>query len=317
MRRASSRADAAADRGDRRRRRHRPGHRLAGSRRRARTDRRLRPAARRRATPAQSSWAAAGMLAPVTEVHYGEEALLTLTLAARDRWAAFAARARRRPAGSTRDTAPRARSSVARDADDLARFEELAVFQAKLGLDVTRLRAREVRALEPALSPRVRGGFLVAGDHSVDNRALVLALRAACARAGVELRAEPVHDLDDARRGDGDRRGRRGERAAAARAPRAAGQGSAAAPARRAAADPHDPRRRHLPRPARRRPADRGRHRRGEGRRRARHRRWRSTSCCAPRTSCVPGVTELAFTEAVVGLRPAHGRQRAADRPLG
>src|SRR6195952_2570015 len=32
--------------------------------------------------PGQSSWAAAGMLAPVTEVHYAEEALLALTPAA-------------------------------------------------------------------------------------------------------------------------------------------------------------------------------------------------------------------------------------------
>ncbi len=146
--------------------------------------------------PAQSSWAAAGMLAPVTELHYGEEALLTLTLAARDRWAAFAAEVEQ-----ASDVSPGYRTtgtiSVARDADDLARFEELAAFQTKLGLEVERLRARETRALEPALSPRVRGGFIVSGDFSVDNRALVLALREACRRAGVELRAEPVGALGD------------------------------------------------------------------------------------------------------------------------
>jgi glycine oxidase len=147
-----------------------------------------------RQAPAQSSWAAAGMLAPVTEVHYGEEALLTLTLAARDRWAAFAEQVQ---ASSGIDPGYRTGGtvSVARDGDDLARFEELAVFQAKLGLELTRLRAREARALEPALSPRVRGGFVVTGDHSVDNRALVHALRQACAAAGVELRAEAVRDL--------------------------------------------------------------------------------------------------------------------------
>ena len=146
--------------------------------------------------PAQSSWAAAGMLAPVTELHYGEEALLTLTLAARDRWATFAAEVEQASAISPgyRTTGT---ISVARDADDLARFEELAVFQTKLGLEVQRLRARETRALEPALSPRVRGGFIVSGDYSVDNRALVFALREACRRAGVELRAEPVSALAD------------------------------------------------------------------------------------------------------------------------
>lgn len=41
----------------------------------------------------------------------------------------------------------------------------------------------------------MRGAFVVAGDHSVDNRALVHGLRAACRAAGVELRAEPVPDL--------------------------------------------------------------------------------------------------------------------------
>ncbi len=145
--------------------------------------------------PAQSSWAAAGMLAPVTEVHYGEEALLTLTLAARDRWADFAAELA--AAGSDPGYRTKGTLSVARDADDLAHFEELSVFQAKLGLEVTRLRSREVRALEPALSPRVRGAYVVTGDHSVDNRALVHSLRTACSAAGVDLRPEPVHELAD------------------------------------------------------------------------------------------------------------------------
>jgi glycine oxidase len=38
----------------------------------------------------------------------------------------------------------------------------------------------------------VRGGILAAGDHQVDNRALVAALLAACARAGVVLAPERV-----------------------------------------------------------------------------------------------------------------------------
>ena len=145
-------------------------------------------------SPQQSSWAAAGMLAPVTEVHYGEEALLALTLAARDRWPSFA-----QELTQASGIAPGYRTdgtlSIARDGDDLARLDELAVFQTKLGLEVTKLRSREVRQLEPALSPRVRGGYLVTGDHSVDNRALILGLREACLRVGVTLHHEEVHDL--------------------------------------------------------------------------------------------------------------------------
>ncbi len=147
-------------------------------------------------TPVQSSWAAAGMLAPVTELHYGEEALLTLTLAARDRWAGFTAELEA-VSGIATGYRTEGTVSIARDNDDLARFEELAIFQAKLGLEVARLRAREARALEPALSPRVRGAFVVSGDFSVDNRALVLSLREACRKTGVELRAEPVSDLGE------------------------------------------------------------------------------------------------------------------------
>src|SRR4029453_916948 len=38
-----------------------------------------------------ASWAAAGMLAPVTELHYGEDELLALNLASAARWPGFAA----------------------------------------------------------------------------------------------------------------------------------------------------------------------------------------------------------------------------------
>jgi glycine oxidase len=134
------------------------------------------------------------MLAPVTEVHYGEQALLELTLAAQARWPTFA-----EEIADASGIAPGYRTegtlSVARDGDDLAALDELAIFQGKLGLSVTRLRAKEVRELEPALSPRIRGGFLAAGDHSVDNRALVRGLREACARCRVRLHPVEITDL--------------------------------------------------------------------------------------------------------------------------
>ena len=38
-----------------------------------------------------ASWVAAGMLGPVSEVHYGEEGLLALTMASARRWPSFAA----------------------------------------------------------------------------------------------------------------------------------------------------------------------------------------------------------------------------------
>jgi glycine oxidase len=135
-----------------------------------------------------ASWAAAGMLAPVTEVHYGEQALLRLNLAAADRWPAFAAELEE--ASGRRIGYRRCGTlTVARDADDNAAIEDLYRFQLRCGLEVERLRSRDCRRLEPGLAPSVRGGVLAPGDHQVDNRAMAGALLAACERAGVRLLA--------------------------------------------------------------------------------------------------------------------------------
>ncbi len=131
-----------------------------------------------------ASWAAAGMLAPVTEVHYGEQALLRLNLAAAARWPAFVAELQE----SARASVGYRRCGtliVARDTDDNAAIEALYRFQRGLGLNVERLRGRDCRRLEPGLTPSVRGGIMAPSDHQVDNRALVAALLVACDRAGV------------------------------------------------------------------------------------------------------------------------------------
>jgi glycine oxidase len=133
-----------------------------------------------------ASWAAAGMLAPVTEVHYGEQALLQLNLAAAARWPGFAAELEE-ASGHPVGYRPAGTLAVARDADDNAALEDLYQFQLRCGLEVERLRSRECRQLEPGLAPSIRGGVLAPGDHQVDNRALVEALLAACQRAGVRL----------------------------------------------------------------------------------------------------------------------------------
>jgi glycine oxidase len=141
-----------------------------------------------------ASWAAAGMLAPVTEVHYGEEDLLRLNLAAAQGYPGFVDELKD---ASGLDAGYRSCGmvAVARDADDNASLGDLFAFQRELGLQVERLTAREVRELEPALAPGVRGGVLVEGDHQVDSRALVAALLEACRRAGVAHRASRVAAL--------------------------------------------------------------------------------------------------------------------------
>ena len=152
------------------------------------------------ARPARgASWAAAGMLAPVTEVHPGEELLLQLNLAAAARWPTWVEEL-------TADSGlePGYRQSgtlvVARDADENEALEDLFDFQKGLGLHATRLRSRDCRSLEPLLSPRVRGGIHVEGDHQVDNRALLSGLMEACTRGGVAfVRANAARVLGDDR----------------------------------------------------------------------------------------------------------------------
>ena len=141
-----------------------------------------------------ASHAAAGMLCPVTEVHYGEEPLLALTVDSSRRWASFAAEV---VDASGIDVGYRTDGTllVAFDDDDLRALDELLRFQQSLGLEVERLRSRECRALEPQLSPRVRGGVRVAGDHQVDNRRLLTALVEACRRAGVAFERRTVDSL--------------------------------------------------------------------------------------------------------------------------
>jgi glycine oxidase len=133
-----------------------------------------------------ASWAAAGMLAPVTEVHYGEEALLRLNLASNTCYPDFVAALEER---SGRSTGYRASGTlvVARDTDDNAELSRLLEFQQRLGLRVQRLGRRDCRHLEPALAAGIRGGILVEGDHQIDNRALVGALLTACERSGVRF----------------------------------------------------------------------------------------------------------------------------------
>ncbi|HZT66899.1 MAG TPA: glycine oxidase ThiO [Acidimicrobiales bacterium] len=142
-----------------------------------------------------ASWAAAGMLAPVTEVHYGEESLLGLNLASARRYPSFVAEleeAAGRPAGYRRCGT----LAVAADNDDNRALGEVIDFQRRLGLEVERLTARQCRQLEPALAPSVRGGARVEGDHQVDPRTLLSALLGACGNTGVAFTTERVASVE-------------------------------------------------------------------------------------------------------------------------
>ncbi|MGY5883027.1 FAD-dependent oxidoreductase [Modestobacter lacusdianchii] len=141
-----------------------------------------------------ASEAAAGMLAPVTEAAYGEEALLRLCLASVQRWPAFAAELE---AASGTPVGLRTAGTlvVGFDADDVAALGALHAYQCELGLTAERLTPSATRRREPALTPRLRGGLAVDGDHSVDGRALHRALLAAAQAAGVRVVPQRVAEL--------------------------------------------------------------------------------------------------------------------------
>ncbi|MFJ5528517.1 glycine oxidase ThiO [Streptomyces sp. NPDC093261] len=127
---------------------------------------------------------AAGMLAAVTELHYGEQTLLALNLESARRYPDFAAELTE---ATGRDLGYRrcGTLAVALDADDRAHLRDLHALQQRSGLASEWLSGRECRRLEPMLAPGVRGGLKVDGDHQIDPRRLVAALVTACERAGV------------------------------------------------------------------------------------------------------------------------------------
>ncbi|GHD27003.1 glycine oxidase ThiO [Streptomyces violarus] len=127
---------------------------------------------------------AAGMLAAVTELHYGEQTLLGLNLASARRYPDFAAELTDLT-GHDLGYRRCGTLAVALDADDRAHLRELHALQQQSGLESQWLSGRECRRLEPMLAPGVRGGLRVDGDHQIDPRRLSGALVAACERAGV------------------------------------------------------------------------------------------------------------------------------------
>jgi glycine oxidase len=144
---------------------------------------------------AGATYVAAGMLAPVTEVHYGEVPLLGLNLESARRWPSFAAEVEA-AAGSPIGYRQEGTVAVALTDDDQRALGALVEFQERLHLPVERLSSAACRTLEPSLTPRVRGGARAPGDHQVEPRALSSALLAACGRAGVELDRRTVAALD-------------------------------------------------------------------------------------------------------------------------
>jgi glycine oxidase len=153
--------------------------------------------------PAQgATFAAAGMLAAVSELHYQEDELLRLMLSSAARYPQFIESL---PGGAA-ETGFRETETlvVGADSGDRQALTDLHAVQQRHGLDVAQLSVREVRRREQLLSPDLSCAFAVADDHQVDPRMLAAHLLAAFGtRAGGRtslIRAtamELLHEDDD------------------------------------------------------------------------------------------------------------------------
>lgn len=133
-----------------------------------------------------ATFAAAGMLAPVSELHYQEEDLLELMIESSRLWPSFVDRLHLGGAGSGYRTTPTL--AVGADAADRRALADLRNVQLAAGLGVEPLALRDARNREPLLSPQISCAFDIPADHQVDPRKL-----AACILAGLAN-----HSPDDA-----------------------------------------------------------------------------------------------------------------------
>ncbi len=135
-----------------------------------------------------TSRVAAGMLAPVAEAEFGDDArrVLALGLRSAELWPAFAERL----AAAAGHDVGYVRSGtllLARDEDEARELDRQIAFRESLGLATRRLRASEAREREPALAPTLRLALEAPDDHSVDPRLVLSALRTACVSSGVRV----------------------------------------------------------------------------------------------------------------------------------
>ncbi len=133
-----------------------------------------------------ASTVAAGMLAPSSEIEMTPAPVVELQLDSLKRYPRFIADIE---AASELSCGYRDNGTlwVSRHRDDELELDHLCAIQNDRGMTARRLTGRELRRIEPYLSPRAVGGLLVETDHQVDTRKLVPALRAACEAVGVQI----------------------------------------------------------------------------------------------------------------------------------
>ena len=138
---------------------------------------------------AGASHVAAGMLAPVGEANWGEEALMRLGLASAQAWPRFAAEL---AADSELEVGyePSGALHVALDRDEAEELRRRFELMESLDFGVEWLRPPACRDLEPGLVPTCAAGVHAPGEAAVDPHLLLPALTAAVERCGGQVLVE-------------------------------------------------------------------------------------------------------------------------------
>jgi glycine oxidase len=149
----------------------------------------------RGAAAMESTWAAAGMLAPQIEAEFSEEMLLPLAIASKQAWPDFVAELESET--KTRlDFRAHGTIQVALDRDDQEELDNRFEYLVRNGLQVERISGYEARRIEPHLARGIQGAIFSSQDHQVDNRLTARALELAFKKAGGILRENsPVHEI--------------------------------------------------------------------------------------------------------------------------
>ncbi len=132
--------------------------------------------------PPGATRVAAGMLAPVGELAFGEPELLRMTLESARLYPQFVAELES-ASGKTTGYAHQGALHIALDSDEAAQLRRVHDLQRSLGLEAEWLAPRRCRELEPGLTPSFNGGIHAPGEASVDPRALTAALLTALGTA--------------------------------------------------------------------------------------------------------------------------------------
>ncbi|WP_166347790.1 glycine oxidase ThiO [Phytoactinopolyspora limicola] len=133
-----------------------------------------------------STYAAAGMLAAVTETTFGEHELMRLNLEAAAMWPDFATQLEAetgQPCGLRRTGT----LTLAFDGDDRQQLRRLHQLHVEWGLDAREITTDAARQMEPTLGPRLAAAIWAPGDHQVDPRSAQKALLTALMARKVDI----------------------------------------------------------------------------------------------------------------------------------